>query len=280
VVLLRLQQSPTSAPGIRSQQLQHQQHHQRQSSAIESDREELKWLVRYLRARIEAIKAESEEDEEKESEEEEEEEVNRTGETNKACKQNQRGPRPADVIPTGAPSRHSNETKSQDSQDEIAITEKPPAFEVAGTGEDNLSNEPERVASLAPPTSSVFNFTPPSTSVQTFPGTPPTIRATPQGSTRRKIKGGGWGGATPSNNVTPVLVTPASASSVSSEEETRGQSPPPHTPSKRPSNRLGKRSSGRDKSSAVDLFGKNINAKRRRGMGDRRDDDRRDGGLH
>jgi hypothetical protein len=281
---LRLQQSPSSAPGIRSQHQQqyqqpYQQHlHQRQSSVIESDRDELKWLVRYLRARIEAIKAESEEEEEKESEEEEEEDGLRARESKSGA---ECAPKGSVTSPSAIASSPTDVNKEQNKQ-ELTLEGSEASKTELESGEQ-LMIEPESVASVAPPSSTLFKFTPPSISIPAFPTAPTTNRNTPQGSTRRKIKNGGMGGGgglTTANSVAPVYVTPASASSVSSEEETRGHSPQLQTPSKRSSNRLGKRSSGRDKSSALDLFGKAINAKRRRGMGDRRDEDRRDGGLH
>ncbi|UZJ54805.1 hypothetical protein CBS101457_004125 [Exobasidium rhododendri] len=285
VVLLRLQQSPTSAPGIRSQQQQPYQpyhnHHQRQSSAIESDREELKWLVRYLRARIEAIKAESEEEEEKvSSEDEEEEELTQKEGPSKVIKKASE-----EVVATSSKASSSSlaEAGKKEKEDTVHL---PPASGVDVSLQHDLVNEPESMASLAPPISAIFNFTPPSTSIPSFPSAPPTHRTTSQHGTtvKRKIKGGQGilpsGGGTPSNYATPVFITPASASSVSSEEETLSQSPQQHTPSRRSLTRSGKRSAGRDKSSGLDLYGKSINAKRRRGMGDRKDDDRRDDNLH
>ena len=244
VVLLRLQQSPASAPGYRSQM---QQQHRYQPTMDSSDREELKWLVRYLRARIEAIKAESEDEEEKDSEEDEEE----------ATTHMQGG---------GQASENQGVIASSPSTIPAELVDAEKQAEEDGSGD-------KAVESVAPPSSTMFHFSPPSSSTPAFPA-----RSVPQGGARRKLKGGL---PTP-HGATSVLVQPPppTRSSPSSEEETGGNVASQQTPSKRTSTRLGKRTSGRDKTmGSLDLFGRSINAKRRRGLGDRKDDDRRDGGL-
>ena len=81
----------------------------------------------------------------------------------------------------------------------------------------------------------------------------------------------------PQSNAThqqgPALLTPPTmvrASSSDDEDNMRQRTP---TPSRRQSNRLGKRLTGREKLSGLELFARAQNVKRRRGLGDRRDDD-------
>lgn len=250
VVLLRLQQSPTSAPGYRSQM--QQQHRYQPTTMDSSDREELKWLVRYLRARIEAIKAESEDEEEKDSEEDEEETTTHM----------QGGGQASDV----------GRSENQDVIAGSPSTVPAKLVDAEKQAEDDGSGD-KAVESVALPSSTMFHFSPPSSSTPAFPA-----RSVPLGGARRKLKGGL---PTP-HGATSVLVQPPppTRSSPSSEEETAGNVASQQTPSKRTSTRLGKRTSGRDKTmGSLDLFGRSINAKRRRGLGDRKDDDRRDGGL-
>lgn len=282
VVLLRLQQSPASAPGYpahllqqqEQQQQQHNYHHhhhhtQQQRHAHESNREELAWLVRYLQARIEAIRTESEDEEDKETDEEEEEVQAANDEARrerhiKTTLASETSKVQAEHVEEATVVQHSIK------EDDIS------KMQVISRPEKEVEREKNSFDSLAVPSSSSFDFTTPYQSISNFPIASIPTRNSPQGAAiRRKVKSGG-GSAFGSSNVTPVLVAPQSTSSVSSEEEAT-YIQQPQTPSKGRFNRLGKRSSTRDK---TDNISKGINAKRRRGMGDRKDDDRRDGGLH
>jgi hypothetical protein len=254
VVLLRLQQPPASAPGYSA----HLHHH---NAVAESNREELLWLVRYLRARIEAIKAESEDDEDQESDEEVEDVQNVPA--SKAI----RGHSAPVTIATSAPPEEVRSfdeqaiTKGNDIKAEQVVAKE----EVASRDEPSTSASSSIAPAVTPP-SAIFSFTAPGQPAQALSIAPLVSRSLPQGVTRRKVK------SIPPNhgsiNMTTTTIVPAhAASSVSSEEE-------PLTPSKRSSGRLGKRTTGRDKANAM------MSAKKRRGMGDRRDDERRDPGLH
>jgi hypothetical protein len=262
VVLLRLQQPPSSAPGYPSHIHHHSQH------AADSNREELLWLVRYLRARIEATKAESEDEEDRESEEEVEDVQSGQASSSKMVRGQSAPVKTASSSALPGQARSADEQTRDDDAVEVQVASK--AEEKSQQDEDSSSPTPTVISAAVP--STTFSFTRPSQTAQDFSIAPIVTRNSPQGTVRRKFKGGASMHGSSNNIVATTIVPPHSASSISSEEEATVVQP--LTPSKRLSGRLGKRTAGRDKASAV------VSAKRRRGMGDRREDDRRDGGLH
>lgn len=244
VIMLRLQQNASTSAA-------HSAPHARQRSHADATQDELIWLARYIRARLEAIKAESEDDEEERESEEEEDEV-QAGNHTEATRE----------TPSIASRGQTEEVMSR-AEDEV--------IEEAELKDDAQIYSSQTVVAVEPPTISSFTFSHPSTSNARL-NSPLTSR-TPQGQSKRRIKG--------MPGASPATAHVLSAPSVSEEDDGSTMSTLPQTPSKQrtTSSRLGKRSS-RDKATAMDLFSKSVNAKRRRGMGDRRDDERRDGGLH
>ncbi|PWN36386.1 uncharacterized protein FA14DRAFT_54704 [Meira miltonrushii] len=227
VVLLRLQQPAATAPGF--------QRGESSNSQGDTDREELKWLVRYLRARIEAIRVEGEEEEKEESEEEDVAEIVRSSQP---------------VSPEAT--RTSIDEAVQTNQQQQAASQ------------DSSMQGSQHDA----PTRSNFTFSAPQDSA-------PSLSTANR--MRRGRESGGSMPRPPSNTVHQqqgsTLLTPPTmvrASSSDDEDNMRQRTP---TPSRRQSNRLGKRLNGREKLSGLELFARAQNVKRRRGLGDRRDDD-------
>lgn len=233
VVLLRLQQPATTAPGF--------QRGESSNSNVESEREELKWLVRYLRARIEAIRVEGEEEEKEESEEED----------------------VAEIIHSSQPvSPHVSQANLDEN---VGAGQHQSETESHQTGQDSNMQSSQH----DPPSRTNFTFSAPQ-------GVAPTnhrIRRGREsgGSTSRAQTA--FSNAVQPQSQTSALLTPPTmvrASSDDDEDSLRQRTP---TPSRRHSNRLGKRFNGREKLSGLELFARAQNVKRRRGLGDRRDDD-------
>jgi hypothetical protein len=226
VVLLRLQQPAATAPGF--------QRGESSNTQIETEREELKWLVRYLRARIEAIKVEGEEEEKEESEEED----------------------VAEVVHSSQPvSPQTTRTSIDD-----AAAQNNQQHNQA-TSQDSTMQGGQHDA----PTRSNFTFSAPQDSA-------PSLSTANR---MRRVRESGVPMPRPQSNQqqSSALLTPPTmvrASSSDDEDSMRQRTP---TPSRRHSNRLGKRLTGREKLSGLELFARAQNVKRRRGMGDRRDDD-------
>lgn len=245
-MLLRLQQPANSAPGFRSTG-------EGSEANAESDREELRWLVRYLRARVEAIKAESEEDDKDESDEDGVVEENRSGSSN------------VEVAAHG-PAQGSHNSAHEDHTHRA---------DTGRGGETDMQQAAHSEVSVqASQDATVFSFTAPVTSA-TAPSTskhrrqrvtgaaPPTVAVVPP---------------TPSSVPSRPFVR-ASSSSEEDDAAHAAGNPRGTNPTRRALSRPGKRMSGRDKSSGLELFARAQHAKRRRGMGDRKDDDFRDDGL-
>lgn len=229
VVLLRLQQPAATAPGF--------QRGESSNSQSDTDREELKWLIRYLRARIEAIRVEGEEEEKEESEEED----------------------VAEIVHSSQPV---SPQATRTSIDDAARTSQQ---QQQSTSQDSTMQGSQHDA----PSRTNFTFSAPQDSA-------------PSLSTANRMRRGRESGGSmprPQSNVVhqqqqgsalPTPPTMVRASSSDDEDSMRQRTP---TPSRRHSNRLGKRLTGREKLSGLELFARAQNVKRRRGLGDRRDDD-------
>jgi hypothetical protein len=249
VVSLRLQQSPATTPGFAASV----------RGASESDREELKWLSRYLRARVEAIKAETEEDDKLESDDDETNDGGSLG-----------GSIHIDNTQPGVSQRVNPTTSS--SVERRRLSSSNAMTGIQDSIPDLAGHSTNRV-----PSQTTFTFT--------VPGTSGALEQTPKVRRSRRPESPSVNSA----NQTSVGVTTGNQhlthdqrrailrAASSSDDEESVQLPSPArgnaNQGRRTTSRGGKRTGGRDKLSGLELFARAQNAKRRRGMGDRRDED-------
>lgn len=275
VVNLRNQQRPVQATAA-------------SHANAESEQEDLKWLMRYLRARLEAIKTDCEEEEEVDGTDDEEEGIASAGNNVSVLRDVSTAPISANAAQLNNSSSQSGREPSTGRQTRNAALRSSPANK--STSEQSNNDAP----------SSLFTFTAPSDSTARAVAPVPNLAHGTSSARSRRGRTLGQSSVAAASNTPPRAVrasssdeedahtTPTSRyglhsasrrSAVSTPSSIGGSaatSPSLNTASAAAAaaSRLGKRRSGRERMSNLELFGRAMSAKRRRHLGDRHDNER------